>query len=79
MPVRKTIFVDFPKRKLGKFDDVGSALGTERKREPPTVKTAAKVVENGYFDQLKKFPIDMLTKVSKCFSLISKKRKVTAG
>ena len=36
------------------------------------------MVENGYFDLMRKFPIDMRTKASECCSLISKK-KVTAG
>ena len=37
------------------------------------MKTAAKVAKNEYFDLLRNFTIDMLTKVIACFSLISKK------
>ena len=45
-------------------------MGTDKK-ETPTVKAAAKTVENKYVDLLRKFPIDRQIKVSECFSAAS--------
>ena len=66
-------FEDFPREKLGKFEGVGSMSGT-KKRSTPTVKKAAKVIENGYEDLQRKFPIDSNADQSqRVFHLISKK------
>ena len=72
---------NFPKGKLGKFEGVGSTLGTGKKGEfPPSeqlpkLKSCQSQKENGYFRLMREFFIDLETEVSECFRSISKKKK----
>ena len=67
----------FPPRKLGKLEGVESTLSIERKKQTATVRTAAEVVENGYFDLLRKFSMAMQPNFNECFRLIAKKKVIS--